>query len=191
LFRLLLALVALVVLLGGCFALLYVVLLGLTAAALPFGQEEAWDWMLGTESRTGQVLVSWEPWEGPGSPPSGLPVEGRITARFLDPRYQRAFGRPHWGVDIAVPVGTPVVATMGGKVVLAREHGGYGKLLIIVNGPWEVRLGHLSSFLVAEGQVVERGEVVALSGNTGASTGPHVHYEVRRDGKPVDPAGLP
>jgi murein DD-endopeptidase MepM/ murein hydrolase activator NlpD len=120
--------------------------------------------------------------------PCGLPVDGPITAGFHDPQYYLNFGRPHEGVDIAVPIGTPVHATLSGKVIGAGYFsGGYGNMIKIQNGPWATMFEHLSRLNVQVGQVVNAGEVVGWSGNTGNSTGPHVHYQVDYNGYPVDP----
>lgn len=109
------------------------------------------------------------------------PVNGVLTSGVgwrLDP-----FGTGklfyHRGVDIAVPVGTPVLATRNGKVVFAGERGGYGWAVILEHHDGDRTLyGHNSRLKVKEGETVEAGTVVALSGNTGRSTAPHVHYEL-------------
>jgi murein DD-endopeptidase MepM/ murein hydrolase activator NlpD len=95
------------------------------------------------------------------------------------------FGSGRWvfhrGLDIAVPVGTPVHPTQIGTVVFAGDYKGYGKLVVVEHGNSYVTLyGHNSEIRVAPGQKVDTATVLALSGNTGHSTGPHVHYEVRR-----------
>ncbi|GAB5471412.1 MAG: hypothetical protein Kilf2KO_44420 [Rhodospirillales bacterium] len=93
-------------------------------------------------------------------------------------------------MDIKVPVGTSVAPRMGGTVTFAGERGGYGKLVEVDHGNGYVtRYGHLSTLDVAAGDKVEAGQQVALSGNTGRSTAPHLHYEVIKDGKHVDPLG--
>lgn len=110
------------------------------------------------------------------------PVQGRLTQEF------RAH---HRGIDIAVPVGTPVRTTISGQVIYAGwNNQGYGNLVIVENGPWRTYYAHLSEIPVRVGQWVEAGEVIGLSGNTGNSTGPHLHYEVRRQGVPVHPDEL-
>ncbi len=120
--------------------------------------------------------------------PCGTPVDGPITAGFQDPDYYAKFGRQHNGIDISVPVGMPIHSTMNGKVIGAGEFGGgYGNMVQIQNGPWEVMFEHLSEVHVALGDWVAIGQVIGLSGNSGESTGPHVHYEVHYNGLPVDP----
>jgi len=94
----------------------------------------------------------------------------------------------HKGLDIASAEGTPVLAVADGTVTYADVKGNYGNMLVIDHGHGMVtRYAHLKEFLKAPGEKVKRGEKVALMGNTGRSTGPHVHYEVRFNGVPVDP----
>jgi murein DD-endopeptidase MepM/ murein hydrolase activator NlpD len=115
----------------------------------------------------------------PSSAPAGLPSTGPIS---------QAYHPGHSGVDIAVPVGTPVHTTMTGKVAYAGWNTeGYGNLVIVENGPYRTYYAHLDRIPVSVGQAVETGAVIGLSGNTGHSTGPHVHYEVRVNGSPVLP----
>ncbi|MFS8653592.1 MAG: M23 family metallopeptidase [Limnochordia bacterium] len=121
--------------------------------------------------------------------PSIWPVEGRITSEYGYRRHPIT-GRNHLhaGIDIAVPTGTPVKATAAGKVVHAGPDGGYGLTVVIDHGyGWRTLYAHNSRVLVKAGDTVERGDVIALAGSTGVSTGPHVHYEVHVDGKPVNP----
>ena len=96
----------------------------------------------------------------------------------------------HQGIDIAAEMGTPIVATADGVVTAAGWNGGYGNMVDVDHGGGIVtRYGHASALAVTVGQQVRRGEVIAYIGSTGHSTGPHVHYEVRVDGQPVNPAG--
>ena len=102
-----------------------------------------------------------------------------------------AYNGPHPGVDIAVPIGTEVRAAGGGVVVEVGANDEYGNFVRISHaGNYETLYGHLSRVLVDKGAHVPQGEVVALTGNTGRSTAPHLHFEVRHDGKPVDPLQL-
>jgi murein DD-endopeptidase MepM/ murein hydrolase activator NlpD len=95
----------------------------------------------------------------------------------------------HAGVDIAAPTGTPVYATGNGYIGRSRWAGGYGNLVEINHGNgYQTRFGHLSQRYVAEGQYVQRGQLVGLIGSTGRSTGPHLHYEVRLNGVAQDPS---
>jgi len=114
------------------------------------------------------------------SSPGGRPVQGgRLT---------QAFHPGHNGLDFGVVVGTPVHATMNGKVVYAGwNNAGYGNLVIVQNGEYQTYFAHLSKIPVEVGQEVRSGTVVGFSGNTGNSTGPHLHYEVRKGGKVINP----
>ncbi len=114
---------------------------------------------------------------------------GRITSNF---GYRTAptagASTNHKGVDIATPTGTPIVASCGGTVTKARWESGYGYVVYISHeGGVETRYAHLSRILVSAGDKVKQGERIALSGNTGVSTGPHLHFEMRVYGTPVDP----
>jgi len=94
----------------------------------------------------------------------------------------------HQGLDFVANVGTDVYATGDGVVSYVGKRGGYGNVVEIDHGfGYSTLYGHLSKPLVADGQRVRRGQVIALSGNTGLSTAPHLHYEVRRNGVHVDP----
>jgi murein DD-endopeptidase MepM/ murein hydrolase activator NlpD len=96
----------------------------------------------------------------------------------------------HEGIDLAVPTGTPVVAAAAGTVIVAGWLGGYGNLVVVDHGNgFSTAYGHNTSVAVGFGQSVAQGQLVAYSGNTGHSTGPHVHFEVRINGSPVDPLG--
>ena len=105
----------------------------------------------------------------------------------IHPIYQtRIF---HEGMDFSCDIGTPVYATADGIIKKARWEKGYGYLVTIDHGyGYETRYAHLKSFKVRAGQKVVRGEIIALSGNSGQSSGPHVHYEVLQKGRPVNPA---
>ena len=94
----------------------------------------------------------------------------------------------HAGVDIPGPIGTPVYATADGMVDRAEKAGGYGNMIELDHGKGiQTRYGHLSKLLVEAGTRVHRGQLIALMGSTGRSTGPHLHYEVRLDGHAVNP----
>jgi murein DD-endopeptidase MepM/ murein hydrolase activator NlpD len=100
----------------------------------------------------------------------------------------RGTAKMHAGVDIPGPVGTPVYATADGFVDRAERAGGYGNLVEIDHGKGiQTRYGHLSKILVPDHTRVHRGQLIALIGSTGHSTGPHLHYEVRIDGHAVNP----
>lgn len=123
------------------------------------------------------------------STPSIWPSKGRLTSSFgvRNSPFQRGVDF-HRGVDIAAPIGTPVYAPAKGVVAFAGVQGGYGNVIFIKHrGGISTRYGHLNKMFVKEGQKVERGELIGHIGNTGRSTGPHLHYEVRVGGVSVNP----
>ena len=122
------------------------------------------------------------------------PVNGRISSFFgyrVAPTLGASTG--HSGIDIAVPIGTPVKSIADGKVIAARSGmKGYGTGVFIdhgiINGKHVVsEYGHLNSYNVKIGDIIKQGQVIAKSGNTGISTGPHLHLTIREDRVPVDP----
>lgn len=123
----------------------------------------------------------------PQTIPAGWPTEGYISSPY-GLRFQGT--EFHQGVDIAADVGTPIVATADGVVRAAGwTASGYGNMVDIDHGGGIMtRYGHASAVAVAAGQEVRRGQIIAYVGSTGYSTGPHLHYEVRVGGQPVNPA---
>ena len=121
--------------------------------------------------------------------PSGWPVKGWLTSNFgmrRDPFNGKR--KLHEGLDIAARTGTPVYATADGIVSSIRTEPGYGKVVTIDHGyGYRTVYGHNSKYHVKVGQRVRRGDLVAAVGNTGRSTGSHIHYEVRLNGVPVNP----
>jgi len=117
-----------------------------------------------------------------------LDVPGFVTRGQVRPG---AAAESHPGIDIAVPVGTPVRASGGGTVAAAGQHPEYG-LFVLLRHPqgYETLYGHASRLVVTEGEEVQAGQVIALSGSSGRSTAPHLHFEIRRDGKSLDPLTL-
>ena len=122
---------------------------------------------------------------------AGRPVlRGWISSRFgmrIDP----FDGRPEWhpGIDFAGKMGSKVVSVAAGVVVYAGKHGGYGNMVEINHGGGYVtRYGHNEKILVKVGDIVKKGQVISLMGSTGRSTGPHVHFEVYKNGRVVDPS---
>lgn len=113
------------------------------------------------------------------------PVRGTVTSGF-----GQRWGRLHAGIDIAAPMGTPVRAVQSGIVIFAGWQGGYGNLVLIAHGNGIVTAyAHLSGFGAREGATVSQGQVIGSVGSTGNSTGPHLHFEVRVNGSPVNPMG--
>lgn len=122
--------------------------------------------------------------------PSAQPVANLVfTSNFgvrSDPF--RGVAAMHAGVDIPGPLGTPIYATADGIVARAERSGGYGNLVEVNHGKGiETRYGHLSRILIAPNSRVTRGQLIGLMGSTGRSTGSHLHYEVRIDGRAVNP----
>lgn len=118
------------------------------------------------------------------------PVLGIITSPF-GWRENPFGGGPefHQGLDIAAPSGTTVKAAASGTVLMAQWYGGYGNFILLDNGNgYSTGYAHLSAIYVSKGQFIQRGQAIGAVGSTGYSTGPHLHFEVRVEGKPVDPA---
>jgi murein DD-endopeptidase MepM/ murein hydrolase activator NlpD len=129
----------------------------------------------GTMAEANSLISS----EGSKPVPSGRPVTGRLSQNFH---------AGHNGLDIAIPVGTPIQTTMDGQVVHAGwNNQGYGNLVIVENGEYRTYYAHLSSIPVSVGDTVKAGSIIGLSGNTGNSTGPHLHYEIRRNKVAINP----
>jgi murein DD-endopeptidase MepM/ murein hydrolase activator NlpD len=131
---------------------------------------------------------------GPGGTPAAdgarlWPVEGSVTSGF-GPRVHPLTGqqRLHAGLDVAAAAGTPIRAAAAGQIIAATTLGGYGLAVDIRHGDGTVtRYAHQSRLLVRPGQQVAAGQVIGLVGSTGASTGPHLHFEVQVGGGPIDP----
>ena len=122
------------------------------------------------------------------NPAPGLTITSTFGIRRDPILRQPAF---HSGMDFRAPVGTHVQATAPGTVVRAGRNGGYGRMVEIDHGNgFSTRYAHLSRIVVKPGQKIRTGDVVGESGSTGRSTGPHIHYEVRRNGDAVDPLRL-
>lgn len=119
------------------------------------------------------------------------PVPGRIVSGFGMRRHPILGGyRMHDGVDISAIHGTPIKAAGDGKVIYAGYRGGYGNCVILDHGGGTATLyAHCSRLYVSEGQFVKQGDIIAAVGSTGLSTGPHLHWEVRINGRPVNPLG--
>jgi len=120
-----------------------------------------------------------------------FPVQGNTTSGYgyrTHPIYH--VRKLHTGVDIGAAMGSSIHAAAGGTVVFAGRWGGYGNCVIIDHGGGLATLyGHCSSISVSEGQEVKQGQTIAAVGSTGLSTGPHLHFETRRNGRPVNPSG--
>ena len=173
----------------------------------PFGGDQIRAWQLGTpqpvdselangtdSSAAGPSAVPHDGYRGPGGGPSGLPLWGPIKhdwagwkdkpllgCKFHDPNYSS-----HTGDDFPVTTSTPVHTTMSGKVVYAGENGPWGNLVVIENNDVQIWLAHNSRLAVSAGDIVSAGDVVSYSGDTGNSSGPHVHYGVKVFSGPDD-----
>ena len=189
----------------GCFVtIVFVVVLAVVFAAAAVGnalpqplQSMYFAWLLtGVPNQSDAVLpvgsshIPFTGYDGPTGFVCAVPAQGAtLTDCFGTPR---VWGYHH-GIDYGVPEGTPVTAPMSGMVTYAAFSPiGYGNLVVIENHGYQVLLAHNKSIAVHVGQVVMAGQVVAYSGNTGNSTGPHLHFEVRRanekGSEAVDPA---
>lgn len=126
------------------------------------------------------------------APFHSLPVDGRVTLAFGAVIKGMTPEQGHRGLDIAAPQGSPVTAPASGRVLAAtdqyKDQSGWGNVVVIDHGGgWVTRYAHLGGFSVHKGERVTAGEEIGRVGSTGVSTGPHVHYEVLKDGAPVDP----
>jgi murein DD-endopeptidase MepM/ murein hydrolase activator NlpD len=118
------------------------------------------------------------------------PVDARVSSYFGWRNVAVNGNRHHAGVDLAATWGTPVRAARDGRVERSGWWGTYGNAVALDHGDGsETRYAHLSSLAVAVGDVVRQGDVIGYVGSTGASTGPHLHFELRFDGRAVDPLG--
>ena len=121
--------------------------------------------------------------------PSIRPVKGRTTSKFGYRRSAFTNKREHHkGYDIGAPRGTPIMATADGVIKFVGRNGSFGKMVVVDHGyGYTTRYAHASKFVKKKGERVKRGDVIAMVGNTGRSTGPHVHYEVLKKGVAVNP----
>ena len=123
------------------------------------------------------------------------PIDGaRLSSRFGNRKHPiLGYTRLHAGVDFAAPRGTPIYAAGDGTVTVAGTNGGYGKYIKIRhNGTYSTAYAHLNGYArgVRKGKRVRQGQVIGYVGSTGRSTGPHLHYEIHRNGKQINPLGL-
>ena len=142
-----------------------------------------------SEARASEVMVSLGKVKDYKIAVSKLPLAMPVKSAFrFTSGFGKRWGRAHQGIDMAGPVGTPIFATGDGVVTYAGWQRGYGNLIKIQHElGTETRYGHLSKIRVKVGQKVSRNSLIGDMGNTGRSTGPHLHYEVRVDGKAVNP----
>lgn len=140
-------------------------------------------------------------WSAPAPSPVLAPPQEAIPAPVVMPRLSSGYGvrsdplrggaRMHYGLDIPGPLGTPVLASGGGVIAYAGAAGGYGRMVEIDHGGGlRTRYAHLSRLLVRTGEPVAQHQAIALMGSTGRSTGSHLHFEVRVNGRATDPFAL-
>jgi murein DD-endopeptidase MepM/ murein hydrolase activator NlpD len=124
-----------------------------------------------------------------GTGQMAYPVQGRLSSPYgyrIHPIFKTR--KMHTGIDLSAPSGTPIRAADGGTVLFSGWRGGYGKTVIVQHGNGLATLyAHMSAIHVGTGQSVDKGGVLGLVGSTGYSTGPHLHFEVRKNGSPVNP----
>jgi murein DD-endopeptidase MepM/ murein hydrolase activator NlpD len=129
---------------------------------------------------------------GEGETGLHLPVAGHVTSGFGE-RFHPILGyeRFHAGVDLGASYGSPIAAAADGRVVSAGWRGGYGRAVEIAHASGiQTLYGHMSQIAAAPGELVHEGEVIGYVGSSGLSTGPHVHFEVLKNGRPVNPVGV-
>ncbi len=122
--------------------------------------------------------------------PSIMPTQGWLSSAFSSMRTHPILhiARPHEGIDVSAPMGSPIEAPAAGTVIEAGVESGYGNTVTVDHGYGIVtKFAHASKILVRRGQRVARGQRIALVGNSGLATGPHLHYEVHINGRAVDP----
>jgi murein DD-endopeptidase MepM/ murein hydrolase activator NlpD len=179
------------ILCGALFVILFATFIGLAIPQLPsWAQDDATEWLLGTPQPTGSetsdngsspagVGVGWDGYVDLTdlNPPWGLPLHGTVYlgCLFHDPNYA-----DHTGVDFPANLGTTVYTTMAGRVVWAGSNGPWGNLVVVENNGYQIYLAHLELVAVTQGQILRYGETVGEVGSTGNSTGPHLHYGIKR-----------
>lgn len=145
--------------------------------------------ILRSSNRPGALFASGQ-YKGPFVRPAGRPVHASNVSSGFGTRWHPVLGgyRFHAGIDLVAPAGTPILATAPGAITQAGWCGGYGLCVTVDDGNgYHTLYGHLSRVDVIAGQNVTSGQRLGLVGSTGRSTGPHLHYEVRINGRPVDP----
>jgi murein DD-endopeptidase MepM/ murein hydrolase activator NlpD len=122
------------------------------------------------------------------SPSFIMPVEGEITSEYgerIHPVFKTV--RMHTGIDIDAEIGTPIKSSSAGTVVKVGEDETYGKYVIVRSGKYDVIYAHCRKIIVEERQKVQQGEIIGEVGDTGITSGPHLHFEIQEDGRPVSP----
>jgi murein DD-endopeptidase MepM/ murein hydrolase activator NlpD len=160
------------------------------------GIESAPEFMPSESLQTEEEMIATAPFVESGSAdsnltavqsvPEGIPMVGTVSRSFLPDESEEM--RRHFGLDIAAKEGTPVYATASGQVEFSGWDETFGNYLVIDNGNgYKTCYGHNRALLVSTGDMVRKNELIALCGNTGKSSAPHLHYEIRYNGAPVNP----
>lgn len=141
----------------------------------------------------GSIVIFLPPYSLAKEPLRGVvfPLMSAPISSDYGPRHHpiRGYSHHHRGIDLAAPLGTPIRAVASGLVVFADPYAGYGKLIVIEHaGGFTSHYGHCHALHVSPGQVVTAGDIIGEVGNTGLSTGPHLHLEIRHQGEPRDPS---
>ncbi|RDS78532.1 M23 family peptidase [Alteriqipengyuania lutimaris] len=170
------------------------------AADVTDAVEEAQSPLGNGDAQFRQLFASWQTMDIERSPEPEIAISVAVPSRMPvnDARMSSSYGMRnhpvlrkranHNGVDLAAPSGTPIYATADGVIERANYWGSYGNYIQIGHGnAIETRYAHLSRIVVSDGAQVRKGDLIGYVGSTGRSTGPHLHYEVRIDGKAVDP----
>ena len=172
------------------FTVVFTVFVEIARQQLPFGKNKVEEWMLGTPQPVDSefsdngyanagVGVGWKDYTHIDDPskPRGIPFdyEAKLGCEFKDPNYSK-----HTGVDFPGEIGTPIYATMAGLVVYADANGDWGNLVVVENNGYQTWYAHLNSFGVGKGQVISRGQMIGTLGNNGNSSGPHLHYGIKK-----------
>ena len=116
-----------------------------------------------------------------------LPLKGTVTSRYGTREPTEIVSANHQGIDIGANTGTAIYAAMEGTVSLVSSEGDYGKHVEITNGDVMTRYAHCSKILVKKGDKIKQGQKIAEVGDTGKTTGPHLHFEIRRNNRVIDP----
>lgn len=124
--------------------------------------------------------------------PNGLPFQQkniRVSSPFSANRYHPILkkNRPHWGIDYACVTGTKIYSTADGVILIAKKSSSYGYYIVVKHGDYTTTYAHLSKLSVSKGDKIKKNKLIGLSGNTGISTGAHLHYEIRKNGVPINP----
>lgn len=119
-----------------------------------------------------------------------MPVNGTLTSGYGKRTPTDIISENHAGIDLGASVGTEIIAAMEGTVELVSSYGDYGNHLKITNGEISTLYAHCSKILVNQGDYISQGQKIAEVGNTGRTTGPHLHFEISRNGRTVNPTAI-